>query len=408
MTRRILFLTALPLVVGALAGIGCLSEGGTAPAAAGPTDGGSNVPPLGDPDAGEVVLPPDAAVGDPTQNEAIADSTNLLTYQDNLATHPGCTTAGLAGRLSADGKPAGYVSATLPDFPCAVKEYAPLTEDPSKAIVVLFHGNSSTPRDFETNAEDVGTPVVTQLANQLLSDGWHVYSADMRFDKVYDLAGENSNNNPGRNMDHGWTVPIAEALIRSVHKQYPNQKINMAGFSLGTTIIRDALRRMHHRGEQPFSYVHALHLVSGANHGVNSYPRFCPDGVPSAQTMAAYVACQMGNRDAYSETDFSKRLNGPGGAWETPCADGINAFGQFNVCGANRVLYSTAVHSDKPDGTLEDEFVSETSAKLNGAANRAVPQDDVSKYFFNGLFPHHYGAIRSQPGVDLAKQALER
>lgn len=408
MNRRILFLTALPLVVGAFAGIGCLSEGGTQPG--GPTaDGGST--PITDggglttPDA--TTIETDAAVEDPTTNDAIKDSTEYINYLDILSNHPGCTTADLATRVSADGKPANYAPAVLPDFPCAAQELVPPVDSESKPLVILVHGNSSTPRDFYTNADDP-TKAVKQIADVLVNDSYHVFLADFRFDKVYNLAGENSTVNSARNMDHGWTVPILEALIRSVHKQYPNRKINMAGFSLGPTVIRDALRRMHHRGEAPFKYIHALHLVSGANHGVSTYPGLCPSGTPSKATIAAYVACQMGNRESYNPTAFSSILNGPDGAWETPCADGLQAYGQNNVCGGNIVLYTTAVHSDKPDGTIEDQFVSQTSASLKGADNRAIAQDDTSGYFFNGYYAHHYGALRSQPAVDLARQALER
>jgi hypothetical protein len=408
MPRRILVLTALPFLIAASAASGCLSEGGTAPAGS-TGDGGTNPnpggqPPLTTPDGGEVTIDADVPVGDPTKNDAIKDSTENITYMDDLATHPGCTTAGLDARPSIDGFPASYVPAVLPDFACAAKEFLPLNEDVTRPVILLAHGNSSTPRDWESN-EDDPVKTVTMVANTLFNDGWHVYSADFRYDKV-----PVETANPAKNMDHGWTVPIFEALVRSVHKKYPTRKINVSGFSLGTTIIRDALRRMHHRGEKPFEYVHAVHLVSGANHGVKGYLTLC-GGTPSNptnKTMAGKCSCQMGNRDAYAPTPFSAVLNGPDGAYETPCADGINAYGQVNVCGLNRVIYTTAVHRDLPDGTLEDEFVSQQSAFLKGADNRPVAQDDTSKYFGNGAYPHHYGAIRSAEGVALAKAALER
>lgn len=405
MSRSILVLAGLSSVVIATAIVGCLSEGGTAPASAVNDSGTTNPVPVVD---AQSVNEAGQLVDDPTKNPAIADSTENITYRDNLAEHPGCTTADLATRVNPDTTPSGYSAALIPGYPCAAREMKPAgVEDTNKALIILVHGNSSTPKDFLNNPEDTPEPggVVTKVGNRLVEDGYHVFYVDFRFDKV-----PNETANAAKNMDHGWTVPILESLIRSLHAAYPTRKINLSGFSLGTTVIRDALRRMHHKGEAPFSYVHALHLVSGANHGVKNYGLLCGDPAnPANKTMSGLCVCQMGNRENYAPTPFMSVLNGPNGAYETPCADGSTAYGQRDVCGGNRVLYTTAVHRDLPDGTLEDEFVSQRSSRLEGALdNRAITADDTSKYFFNGAFPHHYGAIRSAEGVDFAITALEQ
>lgn len=410
MNRRILFLTTVPFVVGAFAAAGCLSEGGVAPGSTN-TDGGST--PIADggfttPDA-TVDLDPDAGEDDPTTNDAIKDSTQpFLTYRDDLSTHPGCTTADLGSR--SDGAlqalPA-YTSADLPGFPCAAREFnVPLNEDLTRPVIILVHGNSSSPFEWENNPTLDGNADVKMLAPTLADDGWHVYEADLRIDKAKSTTPPNG----AGNVDHGWATPLVEALIKAVHAKYPNRKINMGGFSLGPTVIRDALRRMHHRGEKPFSYMHALHFVSAANHGVRTFTAACGDiNAPNSQSMVGWAACQLGNRTGYTPVPFLATLNGPDGAYETPCADGIHAYGQTNVCGRNIVLYTTTVHKDEPDGTTKDEFVSEASAALKGADNRTVTSLKATN-FFGGpdLFANHYGAIRSAEGVALAKSALER
>jgi pimeloyl-ACP methyl ester carboxylesterase len=406
MLRTIVAVSTLA-AIGALAVTGCLSDSAATPDA-GATDGGptpqqdSSIPPPVDGSD-----PP----ADPTKNESIADSKQNITYRDDLAAHPGCTTADIATRTSIDAKPAGYTAAVLPDFPCSAKEYpVPAGEDTTKPIIVLVHGNSSTPLDWEANPEDpaTGTPNGPKIAETLVADGYHVYAADFRYDKVNDPT-EQGTGNAAKNFDHGWASPILERLIKSLVTKYPTRKINLAGFSLGTTIIRDALRRMHHRGEKPFEKVHSLLLISGANHGVSSFTALCNDPAnPANKTMRGLVACQLGNRDNYSPTPFLTPLNGATPAIETPCADGYNAYGQANACGGNRVLYTTVVFKDQPDGTLLDEFVSERSAKLQGADNKTVTTVDTSTFFLNGLFKNHYGAIRSAEAVAIAKAALER
>lgn len=407
LVRPLAAVTASAVFV-ALAPTACLSDSETGASAGDAAVGADTAPPPAtDTDSGTPIEagPPE----DPTKNDAIADSTQNILYRDQLAIHPGCTTADIATRVAIDGKPAGYTAAVLPDFTCSAKEYpVPANEDVTRPIVLLVHGNSSTPLDWEAYADDPADPNTPMIADTLVADGYHVYAADFRYDKVPDPA-DQATGNPAKNFDHGWATPILEATIRSLHKKYPTRKINMAGFSLGSTIIRDALRRMHHRGEAPFTYVHALHLASGANHGVVTFPTLCGDPAnPTNKTMRGTVACQLGNRDGFAPTPFLTPLNGTAGAFETPCADGNTAYGQKNVCGGNKVLYTTVVYKDPPNGPLQDEFVSQTSAALLGADNKTVDQDDVTTYFLNGIFKHHNGSIRSVQGVAIAKAALER
>jgi hypothetical protein len=120
------------------------------------------------------------------------------------------------------------------------------------------------------------------------------------------------------------------------------------------------------------------------------------------------VACELGDRTAYTPTDFLRGLNGPAGAFETPCADGDKAYGQSGVCGGNRVKYLTIVMKDVKEGTFQDEFVSEGSSRLNGADNRTVEltDNDESGFFFNGAFKNHYGAIRSAAALRILSEAL--
>ena len=86
MSRRLLFLSLLSLSAAAPLAVGCLSEGGLAPTNAN-TDGGTggnNV--ITTPDSSTVVISPDAAVDDPTTNDAIKDSAQpFLTYRDDPA-----------------------------------------------------------------------------------------------------------------------------------------------------------------------------------------------------------------------------------------------------------------------------------------------------------------------------------
>ncbi len=352
----------------------------------------------------------------------VPDATGI-TYMDDLTTHPGCSTAGLSTRTELDGTAASYTPAVIPGFTCAAKDYgAPANEDTTKPIIILVHGNSSTPNNWETYAKDPAqTPMI---AETLVADGYHVYASDAR----YDLVPTDTTNNPSKNYDHAWAVPIVQSLFESLFAMYPKRQFNIAAFSLGPTIVRDALRRMLNKGENPYARIHAIHFASGGHHGVSTYASECASETnPKVPGMAGAAACQLGDRTNYVLTPFEAPLNGPGGidgiqdevSWDTPCSDGNTAYGQTGVCGCNTVVYTTVVFADPANGPLLDEFVSETASRLHGANNMTVTQvqDGVctnpsdqstcTGYFFFPNFEHHFGSIRSAQGIAIAKAALE-
>lgn len=340
---------------------------------------------------------------DPSKNDANKDAEGL-TYRD-IDTHPGCTTAGLetraAGCPKAGGSYSGDRVAQIPGYKCAAKAYPVTNEDTKKPIVILVHGNSDTPSGWERFPSDTGEP---QLAEKLSEAGFRVFAPDFRFDKGDDPATNNETENAAQNFDHGWAVPIAQHFFEKVFAAYPDRRFSIVGFSLGPTIIRDALRRLHRENKKPFERIKDLVFGAGAHHGVSSYRALC-DKNP---TMRGRVACELGDLKAYQPTKFLTPLNGPDGAFETPCLDGDVAFGQKGVCGGHIVRYATVVMKDKPDGTFQDEFVSEGSSMLKGATNLTVPvgNPDVSKYFCDGLLDDHYGAVRSEAGLTVIMDAL--
>ncbi len=360
--------------------------------------------------------PPVTVEGDdPSQNESNKDA---ITYRD-LDSHPGCSTAGLAARaasgcqlrpVAAPG--VAYEPAQIPGYKCAAKTY-PGTDDPNKPIVILVHGNSDQPTGWESYPTKSDAP---QLAESLSQAGFKVIAADLRYDLVDDPKANLDTENAALNFDHGWAVPIAQHLFESVMTAYPDRQISIVGFSLGPTIIRDALRRLHREKKKPFEHIKDLVLAAGAHHGVSSYRKLCgnPDK-PTNPTMRGKVACELGDLTAYKPTKFLTALNGPDGAFETPCLDGDIAFGQKGVCGGHKVRYTTVVMADNDDGTLADEFVSQTSSALKGASNLTVPvgSNDATGYFCGqtagqptGLLKNHYGAVRSAPGLKIIVDTL--
>lgn len=408
MNARIFFGATLALTIGATLslGTGCLHSSLSAIV----LEGGASTSSSGG-EAGPAVVLVDG--GDPTANTQNMDA---ITYRDDLSTHPGCTIDGLDQRAA--GCPARPVQAAgeaysgdsiakIDGFKCAAKVYPTTQEDATKPIVILVHGNSDTPSGWE-RYPDTGTP---ELAEQLLAAGFKVIAADFRFDKVDDPAANNDTENLAQNFDHGWAVPIAQNLFESVMKAYPDRQISIVGHSLGPTVIRDALRRLHRANAKPFEHVKDLVFLAGANHGVSSYRSLC--GVNP--TMRGTVACQLGDRTAYTPTDFLKPLNGPDGAFETPCLDGDVAFGQKGVCGGHKVRYTTIVMADHTDGKQEDEFVSQASSALQGANNLTIPIGSVdgTGYFCGqtagqptGLLKNHFGPARSDAALALVMTAL--
>ncbi len=385
----------------ALAGLIALTSGACLTQTASATDGGTTTPPpVGD-----------AGGSDPAANTTNADA---IQYREDLTKHPGCTTDGLSARPAGATNANQYTPAVIPGYKCAAKEYPQPNEDTSKPIVLLVHGNSSTPADYEMNTSTApcGTPPVAppnpptpMLSERLLGAGFKVFAVDARIDKNDDPTGNNATENAGRNIDHGWYVPILAHFIDSMMTAYPTRKFSIVGFSLGPTVIRDSLRRLHRAGKKPFERIKTLLLASGANHGVSSFRALCA----SNPTMRGRVTCEMGDRTAFTPTPFSIPNNGPDGAYETPCADGNTAYGQAGVCGGNKVSYVTIVMQDPPPpATLQDEFVSQGSATLKGANNLTVTLADVdtSCYFVGGAFKNHYGAVRSENGLKQVMAAL--
>lgn len=344
---------------------------------------------------------------DPSQNEANKDADpKYVTYLDNLTQHPGCTVEGLKDRLNFDKEPAGYDAAVIPNYPCAAKAYDASNVNESKPIVVLVHGNSSTPMDYEKYPAGSESAQL-QLSERLVADGFRVYAADFRFDKV--PFPDPPSLNAAQNFDHGWATPILQSMLGALFQQYPDRKISLVGFSLGTTIIRDTMRRMHRANQHPFEHVKDLVLLAGGNHGVSSYTALCGNvDSPANPTLRGIVACQLGDIVAYTPVPFHVPLNGPDGAFEAPCVDGLTAYGQDNVCGNNAVQYTTIVMKDPTDGTIQDEFVSVTSSTLKGADNQTVEisDEDTSGYFLGGALNDHYGAVRSPKALDIIMSRL--
>jgi hypothetical protein len=67
---------------------------------------------------------------------------------------------------------------------------------------------------------------------------------------------------------------------------------------------------------------------------------------------------------------------------------------------------------DLDNGTQQDEFVSEHASRLypkecaNNELN-GLNDFDTSGYFYNGFFRNHYGAVRSNAGLDKIVATLE-
>jgi pimeloyl-ACP methyl ester carboxylesterase len=346
-----------------------------------------------------------------------------LTADATGAAHPGCTTDGLM-----------YAPAAIPGYSCAAREFPfpqGIQEDTHKPIVILVHGNSESPTGWmkflHSNPGSLMFPADTmardQLAEQLPAKGYRTIAIDMRTDKIDDPnspEGKDTGNTP-KNADHGWTVPLLQELIKKLAIAYPDRHLAVVGFSLGATAVRDSLRRLwvewtdHKWDVNIFSRVDTVVVASGANHGVVSFAKECGLNF----TMRGTVTCEMGQRNQYTETEFHRPLNGPpmptpqfGGWWETPCADADYAFGKRGACGGHAVSYTTITMKDLPNGTQQDEFVSEHASRLypTDCANNQLDEltdFDTSGYFYNGYFRNHYGSVRSIAGIAKVTAAIE-
>lgn len=338
--------------------------------------------------------------------------------------HPGCSVAGLA-----------YTPAQIAGYACAARQFefpSGVTEDTSKPIVILVHGNSEAPTGWmkfvHPDPSSLQFPADTdardQLAELLPAKGFRTIAVDMRTDLIDDPMspeGSDTGNTP-KNADHGWNVPILQELIKRVAIANPDRKISVIGFSLGATTVRDAIRRLWVENQDGtwdiniMSRLHDVVVASGANHGVVSFAAQCGKNL----TMRGTVTCQMGQRNQYTQTAFHRALNGPAiatetqfaGWWETPCADGDYAFGKRKACGDNAVSYTTITMKDLENGTQQDEFVSEHASRLypTACANNELTglnDFDTSGYFYNGFFRNHYGAVRSNAGLAKIVATLE-
>ncbi|MEM9488516.1 MAG: hypothetical protein AAGC55_05200 [Myxococcota bacterium] len=345
-----------------------------------------------------------------------------LTADGDGAIHPGCSTEGLL-----------YTPADIAGYPCAAREYPfpdGVAEDTDKPIVLLIHGNSDSPVGFESyvhpDPKSLDFPADTaardQLAERLPAAGYRTIAADFRIDRVDDPKNNLETENAALNIDHGWAVPIAQALIKQVIENNPDREISIVGFSLGATVVRDALRRLFVENQDGvwninvYGRVRDAIIASGANHGFSSNA-LCGNNL----TMRGTVTCEMGDRGLYTQTAFHEALNGPAmpdtgdgavGYWyETPCADGSYAFGVRDACDGNAVQWTSITMADIEQGTYQDLFVSEHASRLYPVecANNIVNDlndFDTSGYFLNGLFRNHYGSVRSATGLDRVLAAL--
>ncbi len=382
-----------------------------------------------------------------------------------LEQHPGCTTESLYYGTAAGSPndPVWYPLFALRDeapgelwrdasahFRCAAKHYAGI-DDSTRPVVLLIQGNSVRPHTWErfvppddwsciACAEYGGAPDTSprpQLAEKLVERGFGVLAVDLRPDMISRQFGalgaplnsidceSDPDNNCAHNMDHGWATPIVQNLVEAALLEYAGQRpLAIVGHSMGVTAARDALRRIYLRYRDPgdtwdinpFAHVQDVILLSGANHGVSTYDgvgglRYCDD-VPN---MKGKVVCEMGSRNNYQPTYFTRGLNGPEGLYETPCADGQFAFGDREACTdalepeGNVVQYTTITMRDLPDGTQQDEYVSEASSALgNGPcaenATVALMDFDTSGYLVK---VNHFGSARSDGAHALILERLE-
>jgi hypothetical protein len=243
------------------------------------------------------------------------------------------------------------------------------------------------------------------LADRLIDAGYKTFAVDGRIDKVPD----DPKINPAKNVDHGWFTPITQKFFESLFKAYPDRQFAVIGCSLGVTVIRDALRRMHiehvkNGGINPWKQLKQAIFLAGGNHGVSTYTKLCGKD----NTMRSKAACQFGDRNAYSPVEFMKPLNGPEGIYETPCSDGNSAYGATCVCGDNTVKYTTIVMKDIEEGSQQDEFVSEASSHLKGAENLTIGLNDFDETEYIAEFlKNHVGSCRSKAALDLALKKLQ-
>jgi pimeloyl-ACP methyl ester carboxylesterase len=379
-----------------------------------------------------------------------------------LSNHPGCSVENLYydkanktgttpyidgnndGKWNADNAPNVHNAATgiadgdvakIDGYPCAAKEYTQPNEDTSKPIVILVQGNSTRPHTWEKFLLPAGTKinaavekvqfnpdteVRAQLAEKLVAERYRVIAVDFRTDLVatVDPTANNTTENAANNIDHGWSTPILQSLIKAVMKNNPGRKVAIMGHSLGVTVVRDALRRLyveHADGKpgaiNPFGQLSHVILGSGANHGVSTYDAGLCTANP---TMRGTIVCEMGSRSNYVQTYFHKPLNGPKDLFATPCADGDYAFGKTGQCEGNVVKYLTITMTDVQQGAnYQDFYVSEAASRIDMpgcVVNKLTTLNDydTSGYFGLGFIANHFGSLRSEAGLKIAMDFLAK
>lgn len=384
----------------------------------------------------------------PLSNHPGCSIENLYYDKANTAGKPGATTPFVDGnndgKWNADStvgvanKATGHIDgdvARIPGYPCAAKQYTQSNPDTTKPIVILVHGNSTRPHTWEKFLLPAGTQINSafekvqfnpdtearaQLAEKLISERYEVIAVDFRTDLVatVDPTANSTTENAAGNIDHGWSTPILQGLVKAVMLNNPGRKIALVGHSLGVTVVRDALRRLYvdyvdgkPEAVNPFTRVSHVILGSGANHGVSTYDppsSLCANN----PTMRGTIVCEMGSRTNYQQTYFHKPLNGPRDLFATPCADGDYAFGRTGQCGGNVVKYFTITMTDIDQGAnYQDLYVSESASRIDMAGcavNKLTTLNDydTSGYFSKGFIANHFGSMRSDAGLKLSMEYL--
>jgi len=181
---------------------------------------------------------------------------------------------------------------------------AGVTENTSLPIVLLVHGNSDTPPSSSASRR---TPA-PRCSSSSSRGRARTYAVDMRIDKNDDPKGNLQTENAANNIDHGWATPIVQHFIEATLAAFPDRRRVGHRFSLGVTVVRDALRACTwltwRAAPTPGS-------ASTASSSWRRQPRCLdvPHPVRLESDHAGRVACEMGDRLAFTPTDFMQPLN---------------------------------------------------------------------------------------------------
>ena len=259
-------------------------------------------------------------------------------------------------------------------------------------------------------------------------------------------------HNKNHEFDHGWAVPIYQATIKAVMEEYATsltytdahtRKIVIIGHGMGVTAARDAIRRLFHNylndpenNYNPFAVITKFIGLSGMNHGTATYDgtgpasqygmRYCT----LIENMKGKISCELGSRLYFTDTHFTSVLNGPGRLFETPCADGLFAYGRglqtgvapngVLTCGdsklaivQNSIEYWTITMEDYEDGTYKQRYTYEDSAKLGALGdmeyacsnNKTITTNDFDTSRYKTAI-HHYGSARGEAGMNMVERII--